>query len=542
MTAAVTTLPEGEPDATLGWDVLAWAAEYVRQPDGPDAGEPFRFTREQVRHVLWLYALDPAGRFVYTRAVLRRAKGWGKSPFLGALALAELCGPVRFGGWSASGAPVAVPATAAWVQIAGVSLDQTDNTMTMVLGMVRESPVVADYGLDVGITRVYSAAGGRLEPITASASTAEGARPSFVVLDETHHWTAGNGGHKLAEVIRRNLGKSRDGAARSVETTNAHEPGQGSVAERSHEAWQLQRDGVARGSSLLYDSREAPAGTDLADEGSLLTGLRAAYGDSTWVDLRRVVDEVWDPNTPTATARRFYLNQVVAAVDAWLAPHEWDACARPDLYLQDRDQVVLGFDGSRTDDATALVACRVSDGLLDLVGVWEHPTGEAAATWEVPRDEVDHTVRAAFRRFRVVGFYADPELWESYVDRWRDELGDSLLVEATTGTGKRAHPIAWGFYGREAEVVRAVERTHSDVVSGELVHTGHRTLRRHVLNARRRPGRYGVGIGKESKGSPRKIDAAVAAVLARLARRDLIATGALTNRTGKKRPGRVLSY
>ena len=48
-----TTLPDGLPDLTLGWFILAWAFKFLRQPDGPDAGEPFLFTDEQMRLILW---------------------------------------------------------------------------------------------------------------------------------------------------------------------------------------------------------------------------------------------------------------------------------------------------------------------------------------------------------------------------------------------------------------------------------------------------------------------------------------------------------
>jgi len=52
--------PVGLPERTLGWTVLEWTVEYLRQPDGPEAGQPWRFTPEQVRIVLWWYAVDPA--------------------------------------------------------------------------------------------------------------------------------------------------------------------------------------------------------------------------------------------------------------------------------------------------------------------------------------------------------------------------------------------------------------------------------------------------------------------------------------------------
>lgn len=525
MAEAVLTLPVDEPELTLGWDVLAWCSTYIRQPDGPQAGERWRFTREQVRFVLWWYALDRRGRWLFSRGVLRRAKGWGKSPVVSALALAELCGPVRFAGWAGDN-PLGEPVSAAWVQLAGVSEKQTTNTMSMVLAMVAESPIVEEYGLDIGLTRIYTAAGGRLEPITASAPTAEGARPTFVVEDETHHWTESNNGTDLDRVNRRNLGKSRDGSARMLETTNAHAAGSGSVAEKSYDAWQAMSEGRAKTSGLLYDAREAPADTDLVDDDELLAGLEAAYGDSTWVDLERIRDEVWDPSTPPEDSRRFYLNQISSAVDSWLSEPEWAGCADAAKVVADRDTITLGFDGSRArargvTDATALIGCRVSDGHLFELGVWEQPQGPAGQDWRVPITEVEAAVHGAFDRYMVVGFFADPSKWESYVAGWEAKYHKRLRVKATQG-----HPIEWWMSGgRSTLVVRALEQFHSAVVDAELSHDGSFALTRHVLNARRRVSRTGVQIAKEHPDSARKIDAAVAGVLAWQARLDALAAG-----------------
>lgn len=66
------------PDKTLGWQVVAWASENLFQPDGPDAGKPWKFTLEQIRLLLWWFAVDEYGRFLYRRGVIRRLKGWGR--------------------------------------------------------------------------------------------------------------------------------------------------------------------------------------------------------------------------------------------------------------------------------------------------------------------------------------------------------------------------------------------------------------------------------------------------------------------------------
>lgn len=541
MAEAICTLPAGVPERSLGWDVLAWSLTYICQPDGPGAGGGWRYTPEQARFVLWWYALDPTGRWLFHRGVLRRSKGWGKSPFVAALGLAELCGPVRFGGWAAggerqpwrpepyrAGEPLTVPVNAAWVQLAGVSEKQTVNTMSMVLAMCAESPIVEDYGLDLGLTRIYTAAQGRLEPITASAPTAEGARPTFVAEDETQWYTDSNGGAALDRVNRRNVGKITGGTARVLETTNAHAAGENSVAERSYEAWLAMRDGRARTTSLLYDSREAPGGTDLGDEQSLLEGLAAAYGNSTWVDLERIRDEVWDPSTPPEDSRRFYLNQIAASLNAWVTQPEWAACLDVAKVVADGDLITLGFDGSRgrargVADATALVGCRVDDGHLFEIAVWEQPAGPAGDDWSVPEVEVEAAVAAAFNRYNVVGFFADPNGWDQTVMHWEAEYSRQLRVTASSAQ----HPIKYAT-NQPNRVHGALEQLHGAIVHGDLTHDGSFNLTRHVLNARRylKPGaRAGYLLGKEHAESARKVDAAYAAMLAWQARLEAVAAG-----------------
>ncbi|WP_329105494.1 phage terminase family protein [Micromonospora sp. NBC_01699] len=545
---ALTTVPAFPMDGSvrsLGWGVIDWVEGWLLQPDGDEAGEPYRMTREQLNFVLWFYAVDGRGRFIYRRAVLRRAKGWGKSPFIGAICLAELCGPVRFAGWGSDGEPIGKPHPAPWVVIAGVSETQTENTMAAIRSMVEGSSLVEAAGLDIGKTRIFTPGGGKIQPITTASASAEGARPSMAVLDETHHWTESNGGHALFRVIARNLAKSRDGAARMIETTNAHAPGRDSIAEVSYLAYLAMREKRTRAAGLLYDSREAPGDIDLSDRDRLMAGLACAYGDSTWVDLERIAEEVYDPSTPPEESRRFYLNQIVAASDSWLAPHEYDANRRDDLApLVDGETVCLGFDGGRTDDSSALVLVRVSDGAPYLLGLWEKPEGPSGVGWEVDQEAVRDLVDNAFTRFDVIAFFSDVALWETDVDRWRELYGDRLLVKATT-----RHTVAWDMRGHQSDTVRAVESLHRAFIDGEVPHgpnvladgtDGAQALRRHVLNGRRRPNRWGISFGKETRESPKKVDALAALVLARMARSRVLAEDVLRKR--RKRSGRLYGF
>jgi phage terminase large subunit-like protein len=75
----------------------------------------------------------------------------------------------------------------------------------------------------------------------------------------------------------------------------------------------------------------------------------------------------------------------------------------------------------------------------------------------------------------------------------------------------------------ERDFTHACELTLAEIESGEFTHDGAAALGRHVVNARNNPNRWGNSIGKESRSSPRKIDAAVAMVIARHARRLVLA-------------------
>jgi phage terminase large subunit-like protein len=85
------------------------------------------------------------------------------------------------------------------------------------------------------------------------------------------------------------------------------------------------------------------------------------------------------------------------------------------------------------------------------------------------------------------------------------------------------------------KVTRAHERLMQSIFDGKLSHNGDRTFRRHVLNARRRVNNYGVSFGKESKDSPRKVDAYAALMLAHEALNDYRTSGKKTKKpTGSR--------
>ncbi len=501
---------------TLGYVVAEWIESRCAIPDGPRMGERFALTDEQLRFLLWHYRLhpdatfdvdDPSAPFVYRRSQLVRPQKWGKGPLSAALICAEAAGPVLFAGWDDLGEPTGRPWDSPWIQVTAVSEDQTDNVWRALIPMIELGSIAADMP-DTGETRINLPGGGRIEPVTASARSRLGQRITFAVQDETHSWLKTNGGRALADNQRRNLGGMK---GRSVETTNAWDPAEESVAQQTFET--LVAD-------VYRDYPQPPPGS-VGNKRERRRVLKAVYGDSWWVSLDRIDAEIEELLTrDPAQAERFFMNRVIAEGDRAFDVDQWKRIAKPDFEVPAGSGVTLGFDGARFFDSTALVATHVESGHQWVLGVWERPEGPQGEGWEVPVGDVVATVDAAFDQWRVLRLYADPPHWDEVVDRWAGKWGDKVVFKWWTN---RDRPMAF-----------ALRAWRSAMASGEVSHDGDDRFARHVGNARRRnlkvrddEGRPMWTIGKDRAGSPRKIDLAMAGCLSWEARGDAIAAGAL---------------
>lgn len=517
---------------TLGYIAIDWAERSLKQPNGPSAGKPFRFTNDQVNFLLWAYALDEDARWLFNHLVRRLAKGSGKSPFAAAFTLIEFLAPVRLerfddrelGG--VRGRPVSMPL----VQIAATAESQTSNTMRFVRAFCPKNGQLArDYELDIGKTQIYKQPEGTLEVITSSFTAAEGAQTTAAIGDETEHWLPSNQGPELMSTIVDNLTKT---GGRLMETANAWKPGIGSVAEASWDDWVAQEEGRLQGEQrILYDARVAPADTDMSDPKSLRAALEHVYRHCPWQDIDAVMGRIWRASAKPDDSKRKFLNRPTAPADSWLEEGRWGLLADPDVKVGPDEPIVLFFDGSKSRDATALVACRVSDGF---VFVPRQVTGEPTI-WEpdtshdtddvVPVELVDLAVDHVFNTHRVVAFFGDVREWESFVKiTWPKRYGSKMKIKAQP-TGKQPEIIAWDMRSRLFDFTREVELVAQEIDDQMFAHDGNPVVARHIANMRRHPNRYGVSVGKESPDSAKKIDAGVCVIGARMVRRLLLASG-----------------
>ena len=494
------------PEHTLGWQIAEWCTDYLNPLDSSQ--EVFTFTLEQLRFVLWWYAIDENGKFLYpTHGMLQRIKGWGKDPLLAVLCLVEAFGPSVFSGWGRDGEPLAIRREWAEVQLVAVNHKQTDNTFKMIRRLVTDRLRKA-YGLEVmeesvrGIHRTTS-----IERLSSSPRGIEGNRPTFCLYNETHHWLKSNGGIALRDTIDGNLSKTP--GCRSLAITNAYAPGEGSVAEKDRETAMWALEGTIRANSIFYDSLEAPAHAPVNERVFKLV-YEMVRGDSVWCDPETTWNLVSQPSRAVSKSRRMFYNQVWMAEGRLYSPEDWKRLERKDT-LNLGDTVCLGFDGGKSDDATALIAVRVSDGLAVPLLLEERPP-DWEGRWEVDREKVDSAVHKAFRDYKVVGFYADVALWESYIHEWELAYAPQLVVRAPNG------PIRYDMRGSLKRTVGLHERFLSAVLEGKVSAGGPQglllSLKRHFLNVVRKDTTWGVSFTKDGRESKLKVDLYAAWMLA----------------------------
>ena len=514
------TLPAELPTLTLGWEAAAWAAKYLKQPNGPRAGQRFELTTRQLRFWLHWYSLHPNGSWIYHHGVRRLAKGSGKSPFAAATGLVEFCGPARLDHFdpSAPGGCVGRSVSMPLVQIAAVSEDQTRHTMRMVRAFApKNSRLVRDYQLDPGLTRYYSP-DGELAVMTSSAKTAEGAEATFIVADETEWWL-GPEGQEFMATLEDNLAKS---GSRMLETSNAWKPDAKSQAQATWESWLLQEEELLEfgdtksGSLILYDAVIAPPETDLLDPESLRRALDFVYADCEWKDeiqMRAIMTRVWDKkrNRPDDSKRK-YLNWPVVSEDSWCDPQQWATLASP-REVAPGERIAIFFDGSKSHDATAAVGCCLKDGYVFTIGVWEPKDAVP-----VDAEAIDNRIRWAFETYNVVGFFADVREWEGYVKTtWPERWKEQLQIWAIPG-GKLPEPIAWDMRSHSREFALAAELTEVEILDAMFAHDDNPVVARHMGNARRYETKWNgaISVKKETPNSPNKIDACVCVIGARM--------------------------
>jgi hypothetical protein len=496
-------------EVSFGWKVADWIEANCVIPDGWRAGEAYTLTAEMRDFLARFYAVDPrTGTFIHRRGgQLIRPQKWGKGPFSAAIICAEAMAPVvpvlEYGKFTLKRWPKP------WIQVTAVSEDQTVNVFSALIPMIALGPLAHEIP-DSGLGRINLPSGGWIEPVTASGRSRLGQRVTFTVQDETHSWLQSNGGWTLADNQRRNLAGM---GGRFLETTNAFDPVEQSVAQRTFEA---------KAPGTLIDDAPAPPGS-VRDHDERDVVLTAVYKDALvdrggWVDRERIHAEIdalleHDP----AQAERFFLNRKLATEGAAFDFERFKKLHIPGVDVPKGSLIVIGVDGARHDDAFAMVATDIKTGYQWPLCILERPD-DAGDEYEHDQRVADAAMVEAMERFQVWRVYIDPQYIEHLVEKWSNRYGPKRIIE-------------WLTY-RPKHIAFAVREYAQAVGSGDVRHDGNETFVRHVGNARKRmltvkddKERLMHTLSKDSIRSPRKIDAAMAAVVSWKARSDAVELG-----------------
>ena len=538
MTVLMYPPADKEPWPTLGPLVCQFIEAHLTYGPGDLLGDPVALSDEQRAWIYRMYEVEPrylygsrggrahktvnprAGQRRFERCVLSLRKGSSKTELAAWVALVELHkdGPVRAAGFDRSGNPIPRSVTDPYIPMMSYTEEQTSELAYGAARRILESCSLGS-DFDIGLERILRKDGkGKLEAVAGSPNARDGARTTFIHFDETHRWTLPSL-KQAATVSLANLGKRPKADPWALETTTAPEPGAGSVGETTMDyALKVIADNPTTPQRFFFFHREASATHDLETDEGLRAAILEASGKyiGEWTDVDRIARRFRDADADRAYAERVWLNRPVQAATKAFDLSKWRPLARYGYTVPPDAGITIGFDGSRYDDATALVGTELSSGYQWVIGCWQRP--DAREVWEVASEEVDAAVTDAFSRWSVVRMYCDPPKWEGWVAKWAGQFGDKRVLEWWTN---RRKPMAY-----------AIRSYLTAIDGGEVSHSGDSVFASHLGNACRMVTKLVDDeekplwvLRKERPDSPHKIDIAMAAILSWEARNDAVAAG-----------------
>jgi phage terminase large subunit-like protein len=326
--------------------------------------------------------------------------------------------------------------------------------------------------------------------LSSEAFTKEGLSPTLVIMDELHALP----NRELFDVMTLGMGARTEPLLLAITTAGVKtdSTGQDSIAYSLYQYGQKVIRKEVEDKSFFMAWWEAPAEADFrARETWELSN--PAFGDINSVeDFESAVKR-----TPEAEFRTKRTNAWVSSQQAWLPSGYWEKLEA----IQEIDpdtEIVLGFDGSFSGDASVIVGVTIEEKPhIFLVKAWEkQPTD--SEDWRVDSLEVENTIIEFCKNNKVKEIACDPFRWQRTMSVL-DDLG-LPIVEWPSTSASRMVPACAKFY---------------DAVVGEkLTHDGDGLITRHISNSVIKTDRLGPRIVKEHRGSLRKIDGAVASIIA----------------------------
>ena len=357
--------------------------------------------------------------------------------------------------------------------------------------MVEASPELS------AITKLYRdaielpKAGSVYRVLSAEAFSKEGLNPSLTVFDELH----AQPNRELFDVMSLAMGARKSAQLIAITTAGVKSDttGQDSIAYNLYQYGQKVARGEVDDPTFFMAWWEAAAEADHRDP-KTWQDANPGFGDICAAsDFESAVRR-----TPEPEFRTKRCNQWVSSALGWLPTGSWDSC-KGEVSLEGKDYI-LGLDGSFSGDATVVTYCTIEDvPQVGIVGAWEKDVQIHDDTWRVDVLEVEDRIREFVK--------ANPNVKEIACDPFRWTRTMQVLAE-------EGYPIVEYPSTNARRMVPACAKFYDAVVDQKLIHDGNPLLARHLSNAVVKVDQLGPRIVKENRASQRRIDAAVALVLA----------------------------
>lgn len=440
---------------------IRFIKEYLITPRGHGAGKPVNLRAFQKEIITGAFA--PGIR----TALVSVPRGNGKTALAAMLGLAELfVGPMS-------------------AEVLVVASDQRQANITFKLAkrMVELNPEMADR-THIFSDRIYvPETDSTLVPLPAEYGALQGYDPSLLIVDELHVVT-----EDVWSAAVTAAGKRPESLTLAISTPAASEDSL---------MWRLVKHGREDEDTQFY-LREwaAPEGCEVTDRDAWRIANPALADKDPFLAedaIEAVRKTIREP-----VFRQLRLGQWAKGIDSWLPFGSFEALAAPEVVVDPKQKIVLGFDGSASGDSTALIGCTVEkQPHVFVAGLWENPHDPR---WRVPRREVIDQIRYMFNHYNVVEMAADPWGWRTELEELAQEFGEKRVLMWNTAQAQRMGP--------------ATDRMYQAVVNKELTHDGNQSMANHFSHAVAKSSTVGDLITKDKRNSPRKIDAAVAAIVA----------------------------
>lgn len=484
----IATAPWGAYAAGTEVDHFAeFARSHLVQSVDAWDGEPLEIEPWQVDTLGEALAFDDAGWPYWQSVVLILPRKNGKTTLLAGLGVYRLL--------TSDGSPEILLAASSDKQ-AGRLYDAAATFCRrdpMLASLVRIRDYIGEIVREDGL--------GRMLRMSSDPQRLHGYNPSLVIPDELAQWITPSLRKAYAALT------SGGGARKAPQTFSITTAGEAGDRETSI-LGRILNMALARGE---VESRPGLDVCRMHDARMLVVNYSAPTRDphnvaamklanpASWITEDYLRRQAENPELSDAEVLQLHGCVWAAGSNTWLPAGAWAACAAPEREVPDGAEVCLGFDGSYNNDSTALVGTLIDETPhVFVVDAWERP--ERANNWTVPRHEVERAVDKVFRRWRVVEMACDPPGWHREIDEWAERYGTPPVIDYLTS--------------QRTQMATACSKFYTAVVNRQLTHDGDLRLARHIANAKTKETVDGAYITKEHRNSPRKIDLAVAAVIA----------------------------